>query len=108
MSENIKTLEAEGFDTAINESPKPLLVDFWAPWCGPCKSIAPIIEDLADEMGEQIQFCKVNVDNNNEIAGRYNIRSIPTLLLFKNGDVVDQVVGLESKDKLKNKLSALL
>lgn len=108
MPENIKTLDADSFDSTITETSKPILIDFWAPWCGPCKSIAPIIEDLANEMGEQVQICKVNVDNNTEIAGRFNIRAIPTMLLFKDGSVVDQIIGLTNKDDLKSKLSAHL
>lgn len=105
MAENIKHLDNDSFDSTIADTSKPILIDFWAPWCGPCKSIAPILEDLADEMGEQVQICKVDVDNNTDIAGRFNIRAIPTMLLFKDGSVVDQIVGLTNKDDLKSKLS---
>ena len=105
MTENIKDLDSDNFDTTITEMSKPTLIDFWAPWCGPCKSIAPILEELAIEMGDQIQICKVNVDNNANIASRFNIRAIPTMLLFKDGSIVDQIVGLTNKDDLKNKLT---
>lgn len=105
MTENIKNLDSDNFDTTITEMSKPTLIDFWAPWCGPCKSIAPILEELAIEMGDQIQICKVNVDNNANIASRFNIRAIPTMLLFKDGSIVDQIVGLTNKDDLKNKLT---
>ncbi len=105
MTENIKILDNDNFDTTITEMSKPTLIDFWAPWCGPCKSIAPILEELAIEMGDQIQICKVNVDNNANIASRFNIRAIPTMLLFKDGSIVDQIVGLTNKDDLKNKLT---
>jgi thioredoxin 1 len=87
-----------------------LLVDFWAPWCGPCKAIAPILEDLANELGAQVQICKVDVDHNVELAQKYNIRAIPTLLLFKDGQLKDQIVGLSRSDlktDLKNRLQAL-
>ena len=105
MTENIKNLDSDNFDTTITEMSKPTLIDFWAPWCGPCKSITPILEELAIEMGDQIQICKVNVDNNANIASRFNIRAIPTMLLFKDGSIVDQIVGLTNKDDLKNKLT---
>ena len=108
MKKNIIELNSNNFEATINDSTKPILVDFWAPWCGPCLTIAPIIEDLADEMGDQVRIGKVNVDNHTAIAGDYNIRAIPTMLIFKEGSVVDQVVGLTSKDELKNKINAHL
>ena len=82
-----------------------MVVDFWAPWCGPCKAIAPILEELAEELGDAVKICKVNVDNNSEVASKYEIRAIPTILIFKDGAVADTVVGLTSKDDLKAKLS---
>ncbi len=106
MSEKITNLNADSFDSAVSGTDKPVLVDFWAPWCGPCKSIAPILEQLAEELNDKVQICKVDVDDNSEIASRYNIRAIPTLLLFKGGEVVDQVVGLANKDDLKQKIEA--
>ena len=81
-----------------------MLVDFWAPWCGPCKAIAPILEELAQEIGEQVQICKVNIDNNSAIANEYSIRAIPTILIFKDGAVAETLVGLTSKEDLKAKL----
>jgi thioredoxin 1 len=105
MSEIIN-VNTDSFEKVISTPGKPVLVDFWAPWCGPCKSIAPILEELQSEMGEKVQIAKVDVDNNGEIAGKYSIRAIPTLLLFKDGKVVDQVVGLTSKDVLKGKIEA--
>ena len=103
---NIK--DASSFDSTINDSSTPVLVDFWAPWCGPCKTIAPILEELASEMADQVQICKIDVDDNQELATRYGIRAIPTLLLFKDGQLVDQVVGMASKDDLKVKIKAQL
>lgn len=79
-----------------------VLVDFWAPWCGPCKMIAPVLEQLDQEVGEQVKIAKVNVDDNPESASRFGVMSIPTLILFKDGQPVDKVVGLQSKDALKS------
>lgn len=104
MSENITELDSSNFEAAISAS-VPVVVDFWAPWCGPCKAIAPILEELATELGDAVKICKVNVDNNSEIAGKFEIRAIPTILVFKNGAVADTIVGLTSKDDLKAKLS---
>lgn len=107
MSDKISNLDSDSFQGAISGSgDTPVVVDFWAPWCGPCKAIAPILEDLAEEMGDSVKICKVNVDEANDIAGQYNIRAIPTLLVFKGGEVVDQVVGLSSKEDLKSKIEA--
>jgi thioredoxin 1 len=104
MSENITELDSSNFEAAISAS-VPVVVDFWAPWCGPCKAIAPILEELATELGDAVKICKVNVDNNSEIAGKFEIRAIPTILVFKDGAVADTIVGLTSKDDLKAKLS---
>lgn len=104
MSDKITELDSSNFDSTISGASVPVVVDFWAPWCGPCKAIAPILEELADELGDSAQICKVNVDNNSEVAGKYEIRAIPTILVFKNGEVAETIVGLTSKDDLKAKL----
>ena len=103
MSENITELDSSSFEAAINAS-VPVVIDFWAPWCGPCKAIAPILEELAAELGDTVKIYKVNVDNNSEIAGKFEIRSIPTILIFKDGAVSDTIVGLTSKEDLKAKI----
>jgi thioredoxin 1 len=105
MSDKITELDSSNFDTTVSGSSAPVVVDFWAPWCGPCKAIAPILEELAEELGDAVKICKVNVDNNSEIASKFEIRAIPTILIFKEGAVADTVVGLTSKDDLKAKLS---
>lgn len=107
-SANISALSNDNFETTIKDSGTPVLVDFWAPWCGPCKAIAPILEEIAEEMAGKVKIYKVDVDESQEVAARYNIRAIPTLIVFKNGSVVDQMIGMTSKSDLKSKLSALL
>jgi len=106
MSENIKELTSADFDSSIKATGKPSVVDFWAPWCGPCKALTPILEEVASEMNGAAMVFKVNVDDNQEIAQKHGVRAIPTLLFFdKEGQMVDQVVGLTSKEDLKQRLS---
>lgn len=88
----------QNFDEQVLKSPKPVLVDFWAPWCAPCRMMAPTVEAVAGEYAERAVVGKLNVDDNQGVAGKYNIRGIPTLLLFKDGEVREQVVGATSKD----------
>ncbi len=94
----------ENFDSEVLSTTVPVLVDFWAPWCGPCKMIAPIIDQIATEMGAAAKVGKVDVDECSAIASRYNVRSIPTLLFFKNGEIVDTIVGATSKDAIMARL----
>jgi thioredoxin 1 len=107
MSANIANLDNDSFKTAVAAS-TPVLVDFWAPWCGPCKAIAPILEELATELAGKVRIAKLNVDDNDAIAAEYNVRAIPTMLLFKNGQLVDTLVGMMPKAALKEKLTARL
>jgi thioredoxin 1 len=101
---NILTLTAENFAKEVLQSPQPVLVDFWAEWCGPCKMLAPILDELAGEYDGRVRIGKLNVDDHQELAGQYGIRSIPTLLLFRQGQVAEQIVGLRSKRDLKASL----
>ena len=102
------TLTDRNFNSEVIESKKPVLVDFWAPWCDPCQAMGPVIKELADEFQSRAVVAKVNVDNNPEIAAQYGIRSIPTLMIFQNGEVVDQSVGTMPKKALAQKLEDLL
>jgi len=99
-------LTVSNFDEVTKEGVS--LVDFWAPWCGPCRMIAPVIEELAAEYEGKANICKVNTDEEQDIAVKYGIRSIPTILFFKNGEVVEQMVGAASKQAFADKLNALL
>lgn len=107
MSENIINLNESNFDQTVTSATAPVIVDFWAPWCGPCRTIAPILEELASEMGDQLVVTKVNVDENQGLAQKFGIRAIPTLLFFKDGQVKDTVTGLLPKDALKSKAESL-
>ena len=96
----IKDLNHENFENEISNSTLPVLVDFWAEWCGPCKTLTPILEELSSELENKIQIAKVNLDENQDLAAKFSIRSIPTLLLFKNGELIDTKVGLSPKNDL--------
>lgn len=98
------TITDETFENEVLKSDKPVLIDFWAVWCGPCKMIAPIVDEIANEYNDKLKVCKLDVDANPKSAMQYGIRSIPTLLIFKNGQVVEQIVGAIPKNKLVEKI----
>tara|TARA_X000000368_G_scaffold313290_1_gene250908 strand:- start:2 stop:328 length:327 start_codon:yes stop_codon:yes gene_type:complete len=101
MSDNVKEISSENFNQEVLESDIPVLVDFWAEWCGPCKQLAPTVEDVANEMIGSIKVCKMDVDSNQDIAVQFGVRSIPTLLIFKNGEVASTQIGAISKQQLE-------
>ena len=106
--ESIINLTADNFEEEVEKSTVPVLVDFWAEWCGPCRMIGPVLDEVAAEVGDRAKICKVNVDEETELAGKFGVRSIPLLLFIKDGDVKDQVIGAStSKDGLIQKLDAL-
>ena len=100
-SPNILSLSADNFEKQVLKSLTPVLVDFWAEWCGPCKAIAPILDELADEYAGRVTIGKVNIDDQQSLAAEYGVRAIPTLLLFHHGEVAEQIVGLRSKRDLR-------
>ena len=102
------TLTDDTFDREVLENSKPVLVDFWAPWCGPCRVMAPVIDQLAQEFVSQATVAKLNVDDHQQVAARYGIQSIPTLMIFHNGKVIDQIVGSVPKTKIAQRLTTLL
>jgi len=101
-------VDDKSFNDVVLQAETPFLVDFWAPWCAPCRAIAPVVEELAEDYIGQIGFAKVNVDDNPKVASEYGVRSIPTLLLLKDGKPMTQIVGLRSKAELKKHLDAAL
>jgi thioredoxin 1 len=100
-------LDESNFDRELTQDDKPVIVDFWAEWCGPCKMISPLLDEIAREKAGSVKVAKVNVDENQSLSLKYNIRAIPALLLFKNGQLRDQVTGVTSKKDLLNRVDAL-
>ena len=101
------TLDESNFEKEVTQSDQTVLVDFWAPWCGPCKMIAPLLDEIATERAGVVKVAKVNVDENQSLSVKYNVRAIPALLFFKNGQLRDQVVGMTTRKDLLGRLDAL-
>ena len=107
MENSVIILNESNFDREVTQDDKPVIIDFWADWCGPCKMIAPLLDEIAREKVDTIKVAKVNVDENQSLSFKYNIRAIPALLFFKNGQLRDQVTGVTSKKDLLSRLEAL-
>ncbi|MBM3167054.1 MAG: thioredoxin [Chloroflexi bacterium] len=101
MAEYILNVNQDSFQKSVLEAQRPILVDFWAPWCGPCRAVAPVVEELAKEYQGKVDFAKVNVDESPFVASKFSVMSIPTLIMFKGGKPLEQVVGFKPKDQLK-------
>jgi thioredoxin 1 len=108
MANGIVNLSTATFDETVSGSDAPIVVDFWAEWCGPCKMITPVLEELAGELGDQVTIAKLNVDDNPEVAMRFNVMSIPTLLVFHGGEVRKRLVGAKGKSQLLQELDEFL
>jgi thioredoxin 1 len=109
MADNeVQEVSDQQFEADVIKSDKPVLVAFWAPWCGPCRMVAPVVKELAGEYEGKLEFRKLNTDENPMVSARYNIRSIPTLLVFKDGKQVEQIVGFRPKAAIKERLDAAL
>ena len=104
----VLALTEKNFEAEVIKSDKPVLVDFWAEWCGPCRMIAPIVEEIAKDLSGKLKVVKVNVDEAQELASQFNIMSIPTLILFKDGEPVDMIIGAMSKDQMLEKINPQL
>ena len=108
MAESIMEIDDDSFDTEVLQADKPVVVDFWAPWCGPCRAIGPLMEEVAGVFNDKVKFIKCNVDDNPATPGKFSIRSIPTLIFFKDGKVFDQVIGIVAKSKIENIINKML
>ena len=108
MSENLKNFNTDDFEAEVLKSDIPVLVDFWAEWCGPCRTIGPIVDELANDYSGKAKVGKLNVDTDNQIAAQYGVRSIPALLIFKDGSVVKQIIGAVPKEKITEDLDSVI
>ncbi len=108
MAAGVMEIDDSSFDSEVLKADKPVMVDFWAPWCGPCKAIGPVVEELSGAYGDRIKFSKCNVDDNPVTPGKFGIKAIPTLIFFKDGEVAEQITGMVAKSKLEDTIKKVL
>lgn len=108
MSEHIKEIDDQGFDHEVLQSEKPVMVDFWAPWCGPCKALGPLVEDLSIQYNDYMDFTKFNIDDNPVTPEKYGIKAIPTIAIFKDGRPMEMITGLTSRSKLEETIKGVI
>ncbi len=107
-NEKVLNVTTDNFDEEVMNSEQPVLVDFWAPWCGPCRMVGPVVEELAEQYFGRVKVGKLNVDEQQELAGRYKVMSIPTIMLFKDGDVVEKVVGARTREEFEKMIDKFI
>ncbi len=108
MADSVLDITDEEFEAKVLQSDKPVMVDFWAPWCGPCKAVGPTVEVLGAEYGDKVNFVKVNVDDNPIAPSKYGVQAIPTLIFFKDGEISEQLVGMVGKEKLEEAIKKMI
>ena len=108
MDSSLKNLQDNEFEKKVLKSDEPCLIDFWAPWCGPCKAVTPILEELGGEYNGKLNFYKINIDENGNVASKFGVKGIPTIMFFKNGELYDQIVGVTSRNVIEDVIKKIV